>query len=170
MEDMATLVLDMVDMDIPVLDILVFMVAIAVASMAMASVRLRLSPRLLLTPTFWEDMEDMATLGLDIPVLDMLVLDILVFMVAMAVASMAMASVRLSPRLLLTPTFWEDMVLDMEDMDMVVVYMVDMDILDSVIMVVIVVMDLVAKNYYKTRTLIHTDCHVPFSIVQKLSE
>merc|ERR1712000_676295 len=113
------------------------MVAIAVASMAMASVRLRLSPRLLLTPTFWEDMEDMATPGLDIPVLDMLVLDILVFMVAIAVASMAMASVRLrlSPRLLLTPTFWEDMVLDMEDMDMVVVYMVDMDILDSVIMV-----------------------------------
>merc|ERR1719500_2157090 len=87
----------------------------------------------------------MATLDLDMPVSDMEVLDMPVvdiLVLDMVATAMAMASVRLrlSPRLLLTPTFWEDMVLDM-------VYMVDMDSLDSAIMVVIVVMDLVAKKY-----------------------
>merc|ERR1712243_502614 len=72
----------------------------------MASVRLKLSPRLLLTPTFCtEDMEDMAMLA----TMDM-VLDIMV-----------MASVKLSLRLMLTPTFCTedtmDMVLDMEFME-----------------------------------------------------
>merc|ERR1719290_785161 len=71
-------------MDILVSDILVFMV-VTVVFMVMESVRLKLSPRLLLTPGC---MEDMATLDLDldmevmdIPVLDILVLDILAFMV-----------------------------------------------------------------------------------------
>merc|ERR1712033_78977 len=69
----------------------------------MESVRLKLSPRLLLTPTFCtEDMEDMAMLA----TMDM-VLDIMV-----------MASVRLSLRLMLTPPFCTedtmDMVLDMD--------------------------------------------------------
>merc|ERR1712002_472461 len=77
MEDMATLDLDldMVVMDILVLDILVFMV-VTVVFMAMESVRLKLSPRLLLTPGC---MEDMATLDLDLDmeVMDIPVLDIL---------------------------------------------------------------------------------------------
>merc|ERR1712002_1407657 len=107
MEDMATLDLDldMVVMDILVSDILVFMV-VTVVFMVMESVRLKLSPRLLLTPGC---MEDMATLDL---VLDMVVLDIQAFMV----------------------------------------------------------MDGVVKKYLKSRTPIHTDCHIPFCIVHKLSE
>merc|ERR1712243_335817 len=69
----------------------------------MESVRLKLSPRLLLTPTFCtEDMDTLAMLA----TMDM-VLDIMV-----------MASVRLSLRLMLTPTFCTedtmDMVLDMD--------------------------------------------------------
>merc|ERR1719228_2266201 len=117
MEDMD------LDMDIPildtlVLDILVFMVVF----MVMESVRLRPSPRLLLTLGI---MEDMATLDLDLDmvVMDILVLDILVFMVV-TVVFMVMESVRLklSPRLLLTPGCMEDMAtldldLDMEVMD-----------------------------------------------------
>merc|ERR1719500_792572 len=110
----------------------------------MESVRPKLSLRLLLTPTFWEDMEDMATLDLDMPVSDMEVLDMPVvdmpvldiLVLDMVATAMAMASVRLklSPRLLLTPTFWEDMedmatldldmpVSDMEVLDMPVVDM-----------------------------------------------
>merc|ERR1712002_926469 len=86
--------------------------------MVMESVRLRLSPRLLLTLGI---MEDMATLDLDLDmvVMDILVLDILVFMVV-TVAFMVMESVRLNPRLLLTPGCMEDM----EDMDL------DMEVMD----------------------------------------
>merc|ERR1711921_65837 len=123
MEDMATLDLDldMVVMDILVLDILVFMV-VSVVFMVMESVRLRLSPRLLLTLGI---MEDKATLDLD---LDMVVLDILVFMVV-TVAFMVMESVRLklSPRLLLTPICCME---DMEDMDLDMEVM-DIPVLDS---------------------------------------
>merc|ERR1712123_383831 len=73
----------------------------------MASVRLKLSPRLLLIPTFcMVVMEDM--LVLDMVAMDMDIMD-------------TMASVRLSPRLLLIPTFcMEDMavILDMLVLDM----------------------------------------------------
>merc|ERR1712002_1038875 len=140
-----------------VLDILVFMV-VTVVFMVMESVRLRLSPRLLLTLGI---MEDMATLDLD---LGMVVLDILVFMVV-TVAFMVMESVRLklSPRLLLTPICCME---DMEDMDL------DMEVMDIPVLDILVfmVMDGVAKKYLKSRTPIHTDCHIPFCIVHKLSE
>merc|ERR1719219_1025070 len=64
---MDILVLDMLDLDIEV-------------SMVMESVRLRLSPRLLLTPMCcMEDMEDM-DLDMDLDMEDIPVLDILVFM------------------------------------------------------------------------------------------
>merc|ERR1719219_1142900 len=108
MEDMATLDLDldMVVMDILVLDMLDLDIEV---SMVMESVRLRPSPRLLLTLGI---MEDMATLDLDLDmvVMDILVSDILVFMVV-TVVFMVMESVRLklSPRLLLTPGCMEDM-------------------------------------------------------------
>merc|ERR1712002_418268 len=151
---MDILVLDMLDLDIEV-------------SMVMESVRLRLSPRLLLTLGI---MDDMATLDLDsdMVVMDILVLDILVFMVV-TVAFMVMESVRLklSPRLLLTPgcmVDMEDMDLDMEVMDIPVLDILVLDIL------AFMVMDGVAKKYLKSRTPIHTDCHIPFRIVHKLSE
>merc|ERR1711979_165982 len=158
----------MVVMDILVSDILVFMV-VTVVFMVMESVRLRLSPRLLLTLGI---MEDMATLDLDLDlvVMDILVLDILVFMVV-TVVFMVMESVRLklSPRLLLTPGCMEDMAtldldLDMEVMDIPVLDILVLDIL------AFMVMDGVAKKYLKSRTPIHTDCHIPFCIVHKLSE
>merc|ERR1719250_576550 len=70
----------------------------------MASVRLKLSPRLLLTPTFCT--EELDTMDMVATAMDM-VLDIMV-----------MASVRLSLRLMRTPTFCTedttDMVLDMD--------------------------------------------------------
>merc|ERR1712123_131448 len=67
----------------------------------MASVRLKLSPRLLLIPTFcMADMEDMVVL--DMVVMDMDIMDI-----------MASVRLKLSPRLLLIPTF---RMVDMEDM------------------------------------------------------
>merc|ERR1719153_759065 len=114
---MATLDLDldMVVMDILVLDMLDLDIEV---SMVMESVRLRPSPRLLLTPGI---MEDMATLDLDMVVMDILVLDILVFMVV-TVVFMVMESVRLklSLRLLLIPGCMEDM----EDMDL------DMEVMD----------------------------------------
>merc|ERR1711874_918626 len=102
------------------------------------------SPRLLLTLGI---MEDMATLDLD----------------------MVMESVRLklSPRLLLTPGCLEDiedMDLDMEVMDIPVLDILVLDIL------AFMVMDGVVKKYLKSRTPIHTDCHIPFRIVHKLSE
>merc|ERR1712002_353163 len=128
----------------------------------MESVRLRLSPRLLLTLGI---MEDMATLDLDLDmvVMDILVLDILVFMVVIVVF-MVMESVRLklSPRLLLTPGCMEDMAtLDLD---------LDMEVLDIPVLDILVFMDGVAKKYLKSRTPIHTDCHIPFRIVHKLSE
>merc|ERR1712002_568310 len=135
---MGDLDLDMVVMDILVLDILVFMV-VTVVFMVMVSVRLRLSPRLLLTLGI---MEDMATLDLDldIVVMDILVLDILVFMVV-TVVFMVMESVRLklSPRLLLTPGIMEDMAtldldLDMEVMDIPVLDILVLDILVFMVM------------------------------------
>merc|ERR1712002_1068676 len=145
-------------MDILVLDILVFMV-VTVVFMVMESVRLRPSPRLLLTLGI---MEDMATLDLDLDmvVMDILVLGILVFMVV-TVVFMVMESVRLrlSPRLRLTPGCMEDMDLDM-----------DIPVLDTLVLDILVFMDGVAKKYLKSRTPIHTDCHIPFRIVHKLSE
>merc|ERR1712055_1084243 len=84
----------------------------------MESVRLRLSPRLLPTPTCTGDTMDMV-LDMDILVLDTMVLD-----------TEFMASVRLSLRLMLTPTFCtEDMdTLDMPDtMDIPMVDMPTMD-------------------------------------------
>merc|ERR1712002_411121 len=161
MEDMATLDLDldMVVMDILVLDMLDLDIEV---SMVMESVRLRLSPRLLLTLGI---MEDMATLDLDMVVMDILVLDILVFMVV-TVVFMVMESVRLklSLRLLLIPGCMEDMDLDMEVMDIPVLDILVLDIL------AFMVMDGVVKKYLKSRTPIHTDCHIPFRIVHKLSE
>merc|ERR1712002_162615 len=119
----------------------------------MESVRLRLSPRLLLTLGIMEDMGD---LDLDMVVMDILVLDILVFMVV-TVVFMVMESVRLrlSPRLLLTLGIMEDM---------------DIPVLDILVLDILVFMDGVAKKYLKSRTPIHTDCHIPFRIVHKLSE
>merc|ERR1712002_548929 len=138
-----------------------------VVFMVMESVRLRLSPRLLLTLGI---MEDMATLDLDLDmvVMDILVLDILVFMVV-TVVFMVMESVRLklSTRLLLTPGCMEDMAtldLDMEVMDIPVLDILVLDIL------AFMVMDGVVKKCLKSRTPIHTDCHIPFCIVHKLSE
>merc|ERR1719153_210695 len=98
----------------------------------MESVRLRLGPRLLPTPTCTGDTMDMVS-DMDILVLDTMVLD-----------TDTMASVRLSLRLMLTPTFCTedtmDMVLDMEFMESVLLMpsqkltptfcMEDMDILD----------------------------------------
>merc|ERR1719228_2808285 len=136
MEDMATLDLDldMVVMDILVLDMLDLDIEV---SMVMESVRLRPSPRLLLTLGI---MEDMATLDLDMVVMDILVLDILVFMVV-TVVFMVMESVRLklSPRLLLTPGCMEDMAtldldLDMEVMDIPVLDILVLDILAFMVM------------------------------------
>merc|ERR1712108_27478 len=125
------------------------------------------SPRLLLTLGI---MEDMATLDLDLDmvVMDILVSDILVFMVV-TVVFMVMESVRLklSLRLLLIPGCMEDMGdmdLDMEVMDIPVLDILVLDIL------AFMVMDGVAKKYLKSRTPIHTDCHIPFRIVHKLSE
>merc|ERR1712088_976475 len=74
----------------------------------MESVRLKLSPRLLPTPTCTGDTMDMVLdMDMDILVLDTMVLD-----------TEFMASVRLSLRLMLTPTFCTedtmDMVLDMD--------------------------------------------------------
>merc|ERR1711892_90747 len=78
----------------------------------MASVRLKLSPRLLLIPTFcMVDMEDMVVMDMDI------------------MDTMASVMLRLSPRLLPIPTFcMEDMavildmlVLDMPDTDTLMV-------------------------------------------------
>merc|ERR1719219_3282941 len=135
---MDILDLDMLDLDIEV-------------SMVMESVKLRLSPRLLLTLGI---MEDMATLDLD---LDMVVMVIVVFM--------AMESVRLklSPRLLLTPMCCME---DMEDMDLDM----DLDMEDIPVLDILVFMDGVVKKYLKSRTPIHTDCHIPLRIVHKLSE
>merc|ERR1712223_1455195 len=88
----------------------------------MESVRLKLSPRLLPTPTCTGDTMDMdmvLDMGMDILVLDTMVLD-----------TEFMASVRLSLRLMLTPTFcMEDMdTLDMPDtMDTPMVDMPTMD-------------------------------------------
>merc|ERR1719219_2486341 len=136
MEDMATLDLDldMVVMDILDLDMLDLDIEV---SMVMESVKLRLSPRLLLTLGI---MEDMATLDLDLDmvVMDILVLDILVFMVV-TVVFMVMESVRLklSPRLLLTPGCLEDiedMDLDMDVMDIPVLDILVLDILVFMVM------------------------------------
>merc|ERR1719309_1365526 len=86
----------------------------------MESVRLRLSPRLLPTPTCTGDTMDMVLdMDMDILVLDTMVLD-----------TEFMASVRLSLRLMLTLTFcMEDMdILDMPDtMDTLMVDMPTMD-------------------------------------------
>merc|ERR1711892_17762 len=91
------LVLDMVVMDMDIMD-------------TMASVRLRLSPRLLLILTFcMVDMEDIVVDMVDM-VLDMVVMDM------DTMDTMASVRLRLSPRLLLILTFcMEDMavILDM---------------------------------------------------------
>merc|ERR1719206_1732702 len=94
----------------------------------MASVRLKLSPRLLLTPTFCtEDMEldTLAMLATMLATMEDMVLDI-------------MASVRLSLRLMLTPTFCTEDTMDMVlDMDTLVLdtMVLDMDtlVLDSMV-------------------------------------
>merc|ERR1712013_881751 len=77
----------------------------------MESVRLKLSPRLLLTPTFCTEeleLDTLAMLATMLATMEDMVLDI-------------MASVRLSLRLMLTPTFCTedttDMVLDIEFME-----------------------------------------------------
>merc|ERR1711892_373205 len=76
---------------------------------------LRLSPRLLLIPTFcMEDMED--TLVLDMEVMDM-----------DTVRTMASVRLRLSPRLLLIPTFCMEDIADI--LDMLVSDMLDTDTL-----------------------------------------
>merc|ERR1719341_2973779 len=100
----------------------------------MASVRLRLSLRLLLIPTFC--MEDMAMLDTILDMLDML--DTHMLDMDMVILDI-MASVRLmlkpSPRLMLIPTFcMEDMamldtILDMPDIE----DMVDMPTMDKLI-------------------------------------
>merc|ERR1711971_1009923 len=74
----------------------------------MASVRLRPSPRPLLTPTFC--MEDMAAIW------DMLVMDMVLDM-DMVILYMANVRLRPSPRPLLIPTFYMVDMADMLDMD-----------------------------------------------------
>merc|ERR1739838_1091668 len=97
----------------------------------MASVRLRLSPRLLLIPTFFmADMEDIVVDMVDM-VLDMVVMDM------DTMDTMASVRLRLSPRLLLILTFcMEDvavilgmLVSDMLDTDTLMV--LDMPITDK---------------------------------------
>merc|ERR1712105_37717 len=114
---------DVLDMDMVILDI-------------MASVRLRLSLRLLLIPTFC--MEDMAMLDtiLDMPdMLDTHTLD----MDMVILDTMASVMLMPSPRLMLIPTFcMEDMamdtILDMPDIeDMLDTHMVDMPTMDKLI-------------------------------------
>merc|ERR1712112_629886 len=85
------------------------------------SVRLKLSPRLLLTPTF--SMVDMV--GMDWDMVDTM---------DMVLGIMVMASVRLSLRLMLTPTFCMEDMLDTMDMpDTMDTPMVDMPTLDKLL-------------------------------------
>merc|ERR1711970_938252 len=110
---------DMVDMELDTLAMLATMV-MDWDILIMESVRLKLSPRLLPTPTCTGDTMDMVLdMDMDILVLDTMVLD-----------TEFMASVRLSLRLMLIPTFcMEDMdTLDMPDtMDIPMVDMPTMD-------------------------------------------
>merc|ERR1711970_1343224 len=96
---------DMVDMELDTLAMLATM-DMDWDILIMESVRLKLSPRLLPTPTCTGDTMDMVS-DMDILVLDTMVLD-----------TDFMASVRLSLRLMLIPTFCTedtmDMVLDMD--------------------------------------------------------
>merc|ERR1719317_1646670 len=87
----------------------------------MESVRLKLSPRLLLTPTFCTEDMELDTLAMLATIEDM-VLDI-------------MASVRLSLRLMLTPTCCTEDMLDTMDMlpDTMDTPMVDMPTMDKLL-------------------------------------
>merc|ERR1719184_114563 len=136
------------DMDIPVLDMLdmvVMVLAMAVSAMlvlaTMARGLLMLSQRLMLV-CIMEDMDmvlvwDMLDFDMDIPVLDML--DMVVMVLAMAIlvlVTMARGLLMLSQRLMLVCT--------MEDMDMVLVWdMLDLDMVIPVLdMLDMAVMDL----------------------------
>merc|ERR1711909_165307 len=87
----------------------------------MASVRLRLSPRLMLRPvlipTTWEDTEDMEDMAWDTLLWDTLVSDTEVCMEDTEDTDMDMASVRLrlSPRLMLRPVLIPTTLEDTED-------------------------------------------------------
>merc|ERR1739844_576971 len=141
------LVCTMVDMDIPVLDMLdmvVMVLAMAILvlvtmarGLLMPSQRLKLMPVFSMEPMAMVLVLDMLDSDMDIPVLDMLdmvVMDLAMAVLAMLVlATMARGLLMLSQRLMLVCT--------MEDMDMVLVWdMLDLDmdipVLDMLDMVV----------------------------------
>merc|ERR1711970_312342 len=124
---------DMVDMELDTLAMLATMV-MDWDILIMESVRLKRSPRLLPTPTCTGDTMDMV-LDMDILVLDTMVLD-----------TEFMESVRLSLRLMLTPTFCTEDTMDMVlDMDTLVL---DTTVLDTEFMESVPLMPSLKTVYY----------------------
>merc|ERR1719308_109242 len=121
----------MVDMELDILAMLAATMDMVLDIMVMASVRLSL--RLMLTPTFCtEDTMDMV-LDMDTLVLDTMVLDTEFMESALLMPSQKLTLLMLNPRLMLTPTFsMVDIGMDtLDTVDTMYTPMVDMPTMDK---------------------------------------